>query len=79
MHRFGGTVSDKDGEPVDGAWVALPELGLLATSDRDGRFRFDRVPSGTHALVARAPDGGEAKADVDIPGTKADLVIRKGK
>jgi uncharacterized protein DUF4255 len=79
MHRFGGTISGKDGEPVDGAWVALPELGLLSTSDREGRFRFDRVPSGTHALVARTRDGGEAKADVDIPGAKADLVIRKGK
>jgi hypothetical protein len=79
MHRFGGTVADKDGAPVAGAWVALPELGLLATAGPDGRFRFDRVPSGKHALVVRAPDGGEAKADVDVPGTKADLVIRKAK
>jgi hypothetical protein len=79
MHRFGGTVADKDGAPVAGAWVALPELGLLATAGPDGRFRFDRVPSGKHALVVRAPDGGEAKADVDVPGSKADLVIRKAK
>jgi hypothetical protein len=79
MHRFGGTVADKDGAPVAGAWVAIPELGLLATAGPDGHFRFDRVPSGTHALVVRAPDGGEAKADIDVPGTKADLVIRKAK
>jgi hypothetical protein len=79
MHRFGGTVADKDGAPVAGAWVALPELGLLATSGPDGRFRFDRVPSGTHSLLVRARDGGEAKADVDVPGSKADLVIRKAK
>jgi hypothetical protein len=79
MHRFGGTVADKDGAPVAGAWVALPELGLLATSGPEGRFRFDRVPSGKHALVARTRDGGEAKADIDVPGSKADLVIRKGK
>ncbi|HET8754612.1 MAG TPA: Pvc16 family protein [Solirubrobacteraceae bacterium] len=79
MHRFGGTVADKDGAPVAGAWVALPELGLLATAGGDGRFRFDRVPSGRHVLVVRAPDGGEAKADVDVPGSKADLVIRKAK
>jgi Pvc16 N-terminal domain/Carboxypeptidase regulatory-like domain len=79
MHRFAGTVADKDGAPVGGAWVALPELGLLATAGPDGRFRFDRVPSGKHALVVRAPDGSEAKADIDVPGSKADLVVRKGK
>ena len=75
MHRFGGTVARKDGSSVGGAWVALPALGLLATADADGRFRFDRVPSGRHAVVVRAPDGGEAKAEVDVPGGRADLVV----
>jgi hypothetical protein len=79
MHRFGGTVADKDGQPVAGAWVALPELGLLATVGPDGRFRLDRVPSGSHALVVRAPDGREAKADIDVPGSKVDLVVGKAK
>jgi carboxypeptidase family protein len=79
MHRFGGTVARKDGAPVSGAWVAIPELGMLATADSEGRFRFDRVPSGRHSVVVRAPDGGEAKADVDVPGSKADLVVGKAK
>jgi hypothetical protein len=60
---------------VASAWVALPNLGLLATTGPDGRFLFNRVSAGRHKLVVRAPDGGEAKADVDIPGTRADLVI----
>lgn len=75
MHRFGGTVAGKDGEPVAGAWVAIPALGLLAGSGADGRFRFDRVPSGEHTLVARTREGAEAKATVRIPGAKADLVV----
>jgi hypothetical protein len=75
LHRFGGTVADKDGAPVAGAWVALPELGLLATSGPDGRFLLNRVVSGRHTLVARTGDGREAKLDVDIPGARADLVI----
>jgi hypothetical protein len=75
MHRFGGTVAGAGGEPLAGAWVAFPELGVLATTDASGRFRFDRVPSGRHAVHVRAPDGGEAKADVDVPGGKADLVV----
>ena len=80
MHRFGGTVGRKDGAPVAGAWVAIPELGLLATSDDDGRFLFNRVPSGHHTVAVRARDGGEAQAEVDVPGSKADIVVRaKGK
>ncbi len=76
MHRIGGTVARKDGDPVAGAWVAIPALGLLATAGDDGRFRFDRVPSGRHAIEVRAPDGGKAGAEVDVPGGKADLVVK---
>jgi Pvc16 N-terminal domain/Carboxypeptidase regulatory-like domain len=84
MHRFGGTVADKDGEPVAGAWVALPDLGILATSDKDGRFIFNRVGQGEHKLVVRTREGGEAEAQVQVPGKKADLVVgappkKKGK
>jgi hypothetical protein len=75
MHRFGGTVARRDGAPVAGAWVAIPALGLLATAGDDGRFRFDRVPSGRHSVVVRALDGGEAAAAVDVPGGRADLVV----
>jgi hypothetical protein len=75
MHRFGGTVADKDGLPVAGAWVALPDLGLLATSNAEGRFLFNRVGAGKHAVVVRTRDGGEAKAQVEVPGSKLDLVV----
>jgi hypothetical protein len=76
MHRIGGTVARKSGDPVAGAWVAIPTLGLLASADDDGRFRFDRVPPGRHAIEVRAPDGGKAGADVDVPGGKVDLVVK---
>ena len=82
MHRFGGTVAGKDGQPVAGAWVALPDLGLLAASNADGRFIFNRVAAGTHALVVRTRDGAEAKTEIEVPGTRVDLVVppaRKGK
>jgi len=76
MHRIGGTVTRKDGEPAAGAWAAIPTLGLLATAGDDGRFRFDRVPPGRHEIEVRAPDGGAAKAAVDVPGGQADLVLK---
>jgi hypothetical protein len=76
MHRIGGTVTRKGGEAVAGAWVAIPSLGLLATADDGGRFRFDRVPPGSHAIEVRAPDGGKAGAEVEVPAGKVDLVVK---
>jgi hypothetical protein len=83
LFRFGGRVTDAEGEPVRDAWVAMPDLGLLASSNREGRFIFNRVRAGTHRLEARTRDGGHAEAEIQIPGATADLVIgepaRKGK
>jgi uncharacterized protein DUF4255 len=83
LFRFGGRVTDADGEPVADAWVAMPDLGLLASSNREGRFIFSRVRAGTHRLEARTRDGGHAEVEIQIPGATADLVIggpaRKGK
>jgi hypothetical protein len=75
LHRFGGKVLDADGGPLHDAWVTLPELGLFAASDRQGRFVLQRVPSGTHALVARTRDGAEATAEVAVPGAVLDLTV----
>jgi hypothetical protein len=73
MHRFGGKVIDGDGEPLADVWITLPELGLFAASDPQGRFRLNRVPGGRHALVARSRDGREAKAEIAVPGAVLDL------
>ena len=73
MHRFGGKVMDGDGEPLADVWITLPELGLFAASDPQGRFRLNRVPGGKHALVARSRDGREAKAEIAVPGAVLDL------
>lgn len=75
LHRVGGTVRDGDGEPVANAWVALPEAGLWAATDRDGRFRLDRIRPGRHRVIARTADGDEARATVTVPGESADLLI----
>src|SRR5918993_4507832 len=79
MHRFGGKVQDADGAPLADVWVTLPELGLFAASDAQGRFRLDRVPGGSHALVARSRDGREAKAEIAVPGAVLDLRMAAGK
>ena len=50
-----GVVTDAEtGEPVMGAGVAIPELGLGAVSQRDGSYVIEGVPAGTHAVRAAA-------------------------
>jgi hypothetical protein len=78
MHRTGGTVADGDGEPLKDVWIALPDSGLFASTDANGRFRFDRLAPGRHRLVARTLDGAEATADLDVPGSLLDLVLGGG-
>jgi hypothetical protein len=74
-HRAGGVVRDADGEPVANAWVALPELGLWAASDANGRFRFSPLEPGKYDCHARTADGGEAKGTLEVPGAGAELTL----
>jgi hypothetical protein len=75
MHRFGGKVFTADGAPLHDAWITLPDLGLFAASDRNGRFVLQRVPAGTHALVARTRDGDEVTTEIAVPGAVLDLTV----
>jgi uncharacterized protein DUF4255/carboxypeptidase family protein len=75
MHRTGGRVRDKGGEPLADVWVTLPDVGSWTSSAADGEFRFDRLPPGRHRLLARTADGREADARLDVPGAGVDLVI----
>jgi len=75
MHRTGGTVEGADGEPLGNVWVTLPDLGRWTSTGPDGRFRFDRLNAGRHRLLARAADGREAAAELDVPGALLDLVL----
>jgi hypothetical protein len=46
------TIKDKNTqEPLIGASVEIPSLGLGATSDLDGRARLDGIPVGNHNVV----------------------------
>jgi Pvc16 N-terminal domain len=75
LYRFGGTISDANGAGISDAWVTMPESGVWASSDRAGRFVFDRVRPGIHRLVARTVDGRELAATISVPGERADLVM----
>ncbi len=79
MHRFGGKIVGADGEPLADVWISMPEIGLFAATNAQGRFRLDRVPPGSHKLIARSRDGLEASAEVAVPGTVLDLTLAPGK
>jgi hypothetical protein len=75
LQRFGGVVRDASGEPVADAWVALPELGKMTSSDREGRFLFDGLRPGDHKVEARTASGEEASGVAKVPGGGVDLEL----
>ena len=75
LHRFGGVVRDRDGEPAADAWVALPDLGRVASTDRDGRFVFDSMRPGDYVVAARTATGEEASGTATVPGGGVDLEL----
>jgi hypothetical protein len=79
LQRFGGVVRDEDGEPVANAWVALPDLGRFASTDREGRFVFDAMRPGQHRVLARTATGEEASGTASVPGRGVDLELGTGR
>jgi Pvc16 N-terminal domain/Carboxypeptidase regulatory-like domain len=73
-HRIRGNVRSASGEPVGDAWVVLGDARWAATN-AEGRFRFDRVAPGTYRCFARAPDGSETEAEVEVPGGVLELTV----
>jgi hypothetical protein len=68
-------VRDASGEPVADAWVALPDLGKMTSSDREGRFLFDGLRPGDHKVEARTASGEEASGVAKVPGGGVDLEL----
>jgi hypothetical protein len=75
LSHVGGVVRDEDGEPVEGAWVAVVDLGRMTTSDAAGRFRIPRMAPGEHEVHVRGRDGREARETVKVPGGVLDVVL----
>ena len=66
---IGGTVRNRDRQPVPDAWVRLDPRGETATTDALGRFVFKQATRGMRiTLRARAPGFAEAvRPDLDVP------------
>jgi hypothetical protein len=75
-----GTVfSDRDGQPLPGATVAIPALEISTLTDSAGRYRFAPLVAGSYALEVTAPahDRREVVAAVFTGRTNAvDITLR---
>jgi uncharacterized protein DUF4255/carboxypeptidase family protein len=72
---IGGRVLRSPGAGIEGALVDVPDAGLSATTDSDGRFGFSRVPVGTHTFRVVAVGFVPKTQSVVVPGRPEDYEI----
>ncbi len=76
--RIVGQVTDADDEGIGGVAVVIAETRSVEITDRDGRYRFDRIPPGTYTLSFTLGDNTGAKSGVQVTAgstTTADLSV----
>ena len=75
--QIGGRVlqTGAPGAVITGAKVELAELGLVAHSDAQGRFRFANLSPGSYRLWAEAQGFKAAEKSIQVPGALGDYDI----
>ena len=73
FHTLLGRVTDSSGAALPGTTIELSHPAADSTvrtvvSDRDGRYRIDKVIPGEYVLTFRLPGFGSAIRDLDIGG-----------
>lgn len=76
--RVDGTVTQANGEYLDGASVTIPALGRATVVDRSGRYELTNLPSGTHELVVRYVGFPDQRLSVTITDQPVVLDVRFG-
>jgi TonB-dependent receptor len=71
-----GTVTRADGEYLDGASVAIPQLDRSVAADRSGRFQITNVPAGDYEVIARYVGFPDQRLTVTVGRDAAALDIR---
>jgi hypothetical protein len=74
--QIGGRVVDPSSQAIAGALVDILDAGLRDTTDSDGQFSFDSVPSGAHTIRAVASGFVPQTQPLTVPGTPEDYMIQ---
>jgi hypothetical protein len=61
-------------QPVAGAEVSVPALGIAVRSDAAGRYVLPRIPEGTHRVRVDT-GGGAVEREVTVPAPTYDLEV----
>jgi len=61
-----GRVTDREGKPLEGARVGVPDLGREAIADAAGRFRLSNLPTGRYTVVVERTGYAAAVRTVDL-------------
>ncbi|MGK6324686.1 TonB-dependent receptor [Sphingomonas sp. DT-51] len=71
-----GTVTQANGEYLDGASVAIPALDRATAADRSGRFTISDLPAGTHEVVVRYVGFPDQRRTITVVGEPVTLDVR---
>lgn len=69
--ELSGVVRDSVAQPVAGATVEVPELGLVTQTDAQGRYSFDNVAAGDHRVAVEQVQSARQFVSVTVPETGA--------
>jgi len=75
---FGRVTDEGTGAPIAGARIEVIELGMVATSDSEGRYSITHLPIGTYEVSCYTEQYSEERATVVIEGaavTVQDFVL----
>jgi hypothetical protein len=75
LRSSGGRVVTAGGAPAKAAWVLIDALGRSAVTQAGGRFDFQGLPDGQHAVQARGADGSTATGRLAVPGPPVTLQL----
>lgn len=64
-----GTVRDSVAQPVAGAQVVIPALGLSTTTDADGAYRFEGLAAGEYSIAVELAADARQHVNATVPET----------